>query len=182
VHHSDRGVQYASRDYTALLQARGIAISMSRKANPYDNAIAESFMKTLKYEESIATTTGSARSPHLHPAILEQVYNEKSYIRPGYLPPVDSSSAAANTASPRGGNRLACAGSAVEFPGMRNLSPDPNSKPAGRPTVATQRFGTMSFQLAIPWRVALRRATSASPAGRIVQDSAQSVQSNCSER
>ena len=51
VHHSDRGVQYASRDYTTLLQAHGIVISMSRKGNPYDNAIAESFMKTLKYEE-----------------------------------------------------------------------------------------------------------------------------------
>jgi transposase InsO family protein len=44
-------VQYASGDYTNLLRAQGIAISMSRKANPYDNAMAESFMKTLKYEE-----------------------------------------------------------------------------------------------------------------------------------
>src|SRR5690606_13682062 len=51
VHHSDRGPQYASNDYTGLLQARGIEISMSRKANPWDNAACESFMKTLKYEE-----------------------------------------------------------------------------------------------------------------------------------
>ena len=51
VHHSDRGVQYASGDYTDLLRAHGIVISMSRKGNPYDNAKAESFMKTLKYEE-----------------------------------------------------------------------------------------------------------------------------------
>jgi putative transposase len=51
VHHSDRGVQYASRDYTALLKERGNRISMSRKGNPYDNAACESFMKTLKYEE-----------------------------------------------------------------------------------------------------------------------------------
>src|SRR5207245_489889 len=50
VHHSDRGVQYASRDYTALLQQHGIRISMSRLATPYDNAQAESFIKTLKYE------------------------------------------------------------------------------------------------------------------------------------
>ena len=50
VHHSDRGVQYASRDYTAELQQHGIRISMSRTASPYDNAQAESFMKTLKYE------------------------------------------------------------------------------------------------------------------------------------
>ena len=48
VHHSDRGVQYASAAYTDLLQQYRITISMSRKANPYDNAQAESFMKTLK--------------------------------------------------------------------------------------------------------------------------------------
>jgi len=50
-HHSDRGVQYASGDYTDLLKDHGIRISMSRKGNPYDNAKCESFMKTLKYEE-----------------------------------------------------------------------------------------------------------------------------------
>src|SRR5215831_18955053 len=51
VHHSDRGSQYASHDYTDLLKANGITISMSRKGNPWDNAACESFMKTLKYEE-----------------------------------------------------------------------------------------------------------------------------------
>jgi putative transposase len=51
VHHSDRGVQYACSEYTKLLQESGIRISMSRKGNPYDNAQAESFIKTLKYEE-----------------------------------------------------------------------------------------------------------------------------------
>ena len=51
VHHSDRGVQYASLDYTGLLKQHHITISMSRKGNPYDNAFCESFMKTLKYEE-----------------------------------------------------------------------------------------------------------------------------------
>jgi putative transposase len=51
VHHSDRGVQYAARDYTGLLKDHQITISMSRKGNPYDNAACESFMKTLKYDE-----------------------------------------------------------------------------------------------------------------------------------
>jgi putative transposase len=51
VHHSDQGVPYASSLYTALLLSRGIRISMSRRGNPYDNAYAESFLKTLKYEE-----------------------------------------------------------------------------------------------------------------------------------
>ena len=51
VHHSDRGVQYCSREYTALLKQHQIIASMSRPANPYDNAFCESFMKTLKREE-----------------------------------------------------------------------------------------------------------------------------------
>ena len=51
IHHSDRGVQYASRDYVEMLQNNGIQISMSRSRNPYDNAFAESFNKTLKVEE-----------------------------------------------------------------------------------------------------------------------------------
>jgi putative transposase len=50
VHHSDRGVQYASAGYTELLKQHRAQISMSRKGNPYDNAACESFMKTLKYE------------------------------------------------------------------------------------------------------------------------------------
>ena len=51
VHHSDRGVQYASAEYTNLLAQHQIIPSMSRPANPYDNAMCESFMKTLKREE-----------------------------------------------------------------------------------------------------------------------------------
>ena len=51
IHHSDCGVQYACSEYTAVLEAHGIEPSMSRIGNPYDNARAESFMKTLKQEE-----------------------------------------------------------------------------------------------------------------------------------
>ncbi len=51
IHHSDRGYQYSSAEYVRLLEDRGIEISMSRAGNPYDNAKAESFMKTLKHEE-----------------------------------------------------------------------------------------------------------------------------------
>ncbi len=53
VHHSDRGVQYASSAYVALLRQHGLQISMSAKGNPYDNAFIESFYKTLKYEEVV---------------------------------------------------------------------------------------------------------------------------------
>jgi putative transposase len=78
VHHSDRGVQYASGDYTDLLKDHGIDISMSRKANPWDNAACESFMKTLKYEEVYRTEYRNM--VHARAAIgefLEKVYNEK---------------------------------------------------------------------------------------------------------
>jgi putative transposase len=51
IHHSDQGVQYASNDYVDCLKLHNIKISMSRKGNPYDNAFAESFIKTLKWEE-----------------------------------------------------------------------------------------------------------------------------------
>ena len=51
IHHSDRGAQYASAEYVKRLEEAGISISMSRKANPWDNARAESFMRTLKAEE-----------------------------------------------------------------------------------------------------------------------------------
>lgn len=51
IHHSDQGVQYASKDYINRLMEQGIQPSMSRRGNPYDNAFAESFMKTLKHEE-----------------------------------------------------------------------------------------------------------------------------------
>lgn len=51
IHHSDQGVQYASTEYVNQLRKHKIKISMSRKGNPYDNAFAESFIKTLKYEE-----------------------------------------------------------------------------------------------------------------------------------
>ena len=78
VHHSDRGVQYASGDYTGLLKAHHITISMSRKGNPYDNAFCESFMKTLKYEEvhrqeyrDLADARASIED------FLERVYNQK---------------------------------------------------------------------------------------------------------
>ncbi len=54
VHHSDRGVQYASQQYTRLLHIHGILPSMSRPANPYDNAFCESFIKTLKREQIYA--------------------------------------------------------------------------------------------------------------------------------
>ena len=76
VHHSDRGVQYASDEYVQTLQAHQIIPSMSRPANPYDNASCESFMKTLKREEIYANTYVDLE--HLRSniaAFIEQYYN-----------------------------------------------------------------------------------------------------------
>lgn len=91
VHHSDRGVQYASHAYTQLLDDRGIQISMSRRGNPYDNAFAESFIKTLKYEEVYLNdyeTLSEARASIEH--FLGDVYNRKRlHSALGYVPPVE---------------------------------------------------------------------------------------------
>jgi putative transposase len=91
VHHSDRGVQYASGDYTDLLRAHGIVISMSRKGNPYDNAKAESFMKTLKYEEVFREDYRDLSQAHAGIGrFLEQVYNQKRlHSALGYRPPAE---------------------------------------------------------------------------------------------
>ncbi len=91
VHHSDRGVQYASHDYTQLLQERGIQISMSRKANPWDNAACESFIKTLKYEEVYRTEYRDLAEARASIGMfLEKVYNPKRlHSALGYLPPVE---------------------------------------------------------------------------------------------
>ena len=91
VHHSDRGSQYASGDYTDLLKENGIDISMSRKGNPWDNAACESFMKTLKYEEVHRNEYRDlAEARASIPEFLEKVYNQKRlHSALGYLPPAE---------------------------------------------------------------------------------------------
>jgi len=91
VHHSDRGVQYASGDYTDLLKANSIAISMSRSGNPYDNARCESFMKTLKYEEVYRTEYRDLADARAQIGVfIEKVYNQKRlHSALGYLPPTE---------------------------------------------------------------------------------------------
>jgi putative transposase len=91
VHHSDRGVQYASRDYTEILQQHQAIISMSRKGNPYDNAACESFMKTLKQEEVYRNEYRDFREAQTSIGdFLERVYNQRRlHSALGYLPPAE---------------------------------------------------------------------------------------------
>lgn len=91
IHHSDQGVQYASTEYTKLLKASGLRISMSRRGNPYDNAKAESFFKTLKYEEVyLWEYQDLAEARQRIGFFLEDVYNNKRlHSALGYRPPVE---------------------------------------------------------------------------------------------
>jgi putative transposase len=78
VHHSDQGVQYASGNYTQELERHGISISMSRRGNVFDNALAESFIKTLKYEEVYRTEYRNLEEAKASiKEFLEKVYNLK---------------------------------------------------------------------------------------------------------
>jgi len=89
VHHSDRGVQYACADYIDRLQAHRIQPSMSRAGCPYDNAMAESFMKTLKAEEvNGAAYRDLADARSRIGSFLEDVYNrQRLHSALGYLSP-----------------------------------------------------------------------------------------------
>lgn len=91
IHHSDQGVQYAAHDYVDILLEHGFQISMARKGNPYDNATAESFMKTLKVEEVYLWEYRTLADVQLRlPFFIEQVYNHKRlHSSLGYLPPVE---------------------------------------------------------------------------------------------
>lgn len=89
IHHSDRGVQYASKDYVNRLLEVGIKISMTESGNPRENAFAESFMKTLKVEEVYLKEYGNFNEAYDNiKQFIEDVYNAKRlHSSIGYVPP-----------------------------------------------------------------------------------------------
>jgi putative transposase len=104
VHHSDQGIQYASADYLAVLQSNDLVPSMSRPANPYDNAVCESFMKTLKQEEIYCYQYRGFEelSAHLE-EFIETYYNRlRLHSALGYRTPEEFEQDAAAATSPGG--------------------------------------------------------------------------------
>jgi len=90
VHHSDRGSQYASGDYTELLQAHGSQISMSHKGSPWENAGCESWMKTLKAEEVYRQEYRDLAEVRASIAqFIDAVYKKRLHSALGYRPPVE---------------------------------------------------------------------------------------------
>jgi transposase InsO family protein len=91
IHHSDQGVQYACDAYVELLRAHQIVPSMRRAGTPYDNAICERFIKTLKYEEAYVKECDSVSDArHSIGHFIELVYNRKRlHSALGYVPPAE---------------------------------------------------------------------------------------------
>jgi putative transposase len=89
IHHSDQGFQYCSGQYVKILKDNGIEISMSEKANPYDNAKMESFFRTLKVEEVYMSDYESYDDVlDSIPYFIEEMYNRKRlHSSLGYMPP-----------------------------------------------------------------------------------------------
>jgi transposase InsO family protein len=91
IHHSDQGVQYASGEYVTRLEDAGAQISMAAVGNPYENAKAESFFRTLKMEEVYLKDYQDFEEAEQNIAeFIEEVYNQKRlHSSLGYLPPVE---------------------------------------------------------------------------------------------
>jgi len=163
VHHSDRGIQYACGDYAQVLQRHQMIPSMSRPANPYDNASCESFMKTLKQEEIYANDYRDLE--HLLAnieAFIEQYYNRRRlHSALGYCPPEQFEREASTTVNSAGATMSFFRHGEIYRSDERNNrnGEQPNSRPpAHRPDESPAGYSSASCSPA--------ELASASPAGR----------------
>ncbi len=143
VHHSDRGVQYAADEYINVLQQHQMIPSMSRPANPYDNASCESFMKTLKREEIYANDYRDLE--HLRTNIegfLEQYYNRcRLHSALGYKSPEEFEQAAVSSTIAAGATMSFFRHEEDYRPDGTKASPGPDSTTRSGPQTAPQTIG-----------------------------------------
>ncbi len=154
VHHSDRAVQYESGEYVRILRKHQLIPSMSRPANPYDNASCESFIKTLKGEEIYGNDYRDL--DHLRANVkefIERYYNRcRLHSALGYQSPEEF--------EPAAGSEGFSMGATMSFSGMRR-STDPiagDDAEGSRPKPAPRTIVSMSLRQVIPWRVGLHQS------------------------
>ena len=134
VHHSDRGVQYACREYAELLEKHQMLASMSRPGNPYDNARCESFMRTLKREEINANRYRDLEDLRANIAVfIEEYYNQKRlHSALGYCSPQDFEQELKNQETPKAATMICSFGKASTVllgTGTQSPSPSPDPNP-----------------------------------------------------
>jgi putative transposase len=149
IHHSDRGVQYASGDYVAILEQQHMIPSMSRPANPYDNASCESFMKTLKREEIYANAYENLEHlrANLEIFLVEYYNQQRLHSALGYRTPEEferqvqcqSEIADAKAATVTFVAGLAQSSTGLLEQGTQTPSPAPDLIPAGESDTASRR-------------------------------------------
>ncbi len=133
VHHSDRGVQYASHDYVAVLLAHGMTPSMSRPGNPWDNATCESFMKTLKHEEIHCRHYRDLEDLRTHvEEFLDRYYNHRRlHSALGYRTPAAFEAQSQRPAIDAGSMSFFRHGKSIDP--MQSRQPMPAPTPSGEP-------------------------------------------------
>jgi putative transposase len=140
VHHSDRGVQYACREYTALLEKGQMVASMSRPGNPYDNARCERFMQTLKREEIYASAYRDLEDLRARiEEFIERYYNQKRlHSALGYRSPEEFEKAQGGDPSRKAATVTCSFGRARPLLGLGTGTPTPSPSPDPNPLLMSR--------------------------------------------
>jgi len=139
VHHSDRGSQYASREYVALLEKQQMVASMSRPGNPYDNARCERFMRTLKREEIYASVYRDLEDLRARiEDFIERYYNTKRlHSALGYLSPEEFEAAQSGDQSLKAATVTCSFGKTSTVLGLGTGTQTPSPSPDPNPLLGT---------------------------------------------